>query len=421
MPRGSTDVTGQGALRLPPERADVVVVGAGILGLATAVELLSRRPDWDVIVLEKEPSIATHQTGRNSCVIHSGVYYTPGSFKADLCVAGHRRLLHFCDAEGIPYELCGKVIVALDEGERPRLEELHRRALANGIPDAHLIDRVVLRRLEPHAAGVAALHLPSTGIVDFRRVAAALARELGERGGALLLSTAVGGIVERRSEVIVETTGGEIATSFVVACAGLQSDRVAAMATPRRGAMTQIVPFRGDYLRLRPSARELCRSLIYPVPDPRFPFLGIHANRRPDGEVWLGPNAVLALARERYRRRDVDVRDASATLRSRAFWRLARRHWRTGAGELYRDVVRRAFVAAARRYLPELAASDVDAAPAGIRAQAVAPDGTLVDDFLFDETPRTLHVVNAPSPAATSSLAIASSVADRALQIFGGR
>lgn len=396
-----------------PERADVVVVGAGILGLATAVELLRQRPDWTVLALEKEPAPALHQTGRNSGVIHSGVYYPPGSLKAKLCTRGRELLLEFCDEEDVPYDICGKVIVAVDEAERPALDELHRRGLANGVPVSP-IDGNRLRELEPHCSGIAGLHLPSTGLVDFRLVVHALARRLEALGGRLALDTRVEGIEEGARSVLVETSRGTIEASYAVSCAGLQSDRVAG----KSAGGTAIVPFRGDYFALRPEARRLCRNLIYPVPDPRFPFLGVHVNRRPGGEVWAGPNAVVALAREGYRRRDVNLRDAWETLSSRAFRRLVRRYWRLGMLELYRDLSRRAYAAQARRYLPELEAGDLVGAPAGIRAQALAPDGTLVDDFLFVESARVVHVQNAPSPAATSSLAIAAHITDRALSLF---
>jgi (S)-2-hydroxyglutarate dehydrogenase len=396
-----------------PERADIVVVGAGILGLATAVELLRRRPDWAVLVVEKERAPALHQTGRSSGVIHAGVYYQPGSLKARLCTRGRELLLEFCDEEGVPYDICGKVIVAADESERPALDELHRRALANGVP-VGAVDGSRLRELEPHCSGVSALHVPTTGLVDFQLVADALARRLERLGGRLVLETRVERVEESARCVRVKTSRGTIEASYAVSCAGVQADRVAG----RSAGGTAIVPFRGDYFALRPEARGLCRNLIYPVPDPRFPFLGVHVNRRHDGEVWAGPNAVVALAREGYRRRDVNLRDAWETLSSRAFRRLVRRYWRLGILELYRDLSRRAYAAQARRYLPELEADDLVTAPAGIRAQALAPDGTLVDDFLFVESARVVHVQNAPSPGATSSLAIAAHIADRALALF---
>ena len=394
-------------------------MGAGILGLATAAELGRRRPGWRIAVLEKEPAVARHQTGRNSCVIHSGIYYAPGSLKAKLCRAGHERLTRFCDDHGIAYELCGKVIVAVDETELPRLGELERRGRENGVPGLRRLGPEGLREIEPHCAGIAALHLPSTGIVDFRLVADALRAEVEEAGGEVHFGAAVRSLRETEAEVRLDTGRGTLKASFVVACAGVQSDRLIQASGIEGGEQTAIIPFRGDYFALRPEARRLCRNLIYPVPDPRFPFLGVHANRRPDGEVWLGPNAVLALAREGYRRRDFRARDTWETLSSRAFRRLARRHWREGLRELYRDLVPAAFVREARRLLPDLRRDDVVGAPAGIRAQAIAADGTLVDDFLFVDSVRMLHVKNAPSPAATSSLAIGELIADRALASFG--
>ena len=396
-----------------PERADVAVVGAGILGLATAVELLARRPDWTVVVLEKERAPALHQTGRNSGVIHAGIYYAPGSLKARLCTRGRELLIDFCERERVPYELCGKVIVAADETEVPALHELHRRSVANGVA-VELVGPERLRELEPHCAGVQALHVPGTGLVDYRLVTEALARRLDAGGGRIVVDTEVERIVDLPHGVRITTSRGELEVAHAVSCAGLQADRVAGTTV----GDTAIVPFRGDYFALRPEARRLCRNLIYPVPDPRFPFLGVHVNRRPDGEVWAGPNAVVALAREGYGRTDVNLRDAWETLSARPFWRLVRRYWRLGLVELYRDLSRRAYAAQARRYLPELRAEDLMVAPAGIRAQALARDGSLVDDFLFAESARVVHVQNAPSPAATSSLAIAGHIADRAFQLF---
>lgn len=398
---------------MPDARPDCIVVGAGILGLATAVELLERRPHWDIRVLDKEREIASHQTGRNSGVVHTGAYYAPGSLKARLCTHGRRRLLEFCEQEGVRYEICGKVIVAVDESERPALGEIERRARANGV-EVHRIDQLRLRELEPHCAGMDALHLPATGLVDFRAVARALAARLERLGGRVELGVHVLAVRDVGREVEVVTPEGELRARRAVVCAGVHADAFA----PAEDAATRIVPFRGDYFALRGEARHLCRNLIYPVPDARFPFLGIHVNRRHDGEVWAGPNAVVALAREGYRRRDIRVREAWETLSYPGFLRLARRYWRLGALELYRDLARRAYAAQARRYLPELAAADLEPAPSGIRAQAVKRDGTLVDDFLFAETRRTIHVRNAPSPAATSSLAIAEHVVERALDLF---
>jgi L-2-hydroxyglutarate oxidase len=398
-----------------PARADAVVIGGGILGLSCAVELARRRPAWDVIVLEKEPLPAAHQTGRNSGVIHTGVYYTPGSLKAQLCTRGRELLLRFCLSEEIPHEVCGKVIVAVDDSELGRLAELERRATANGVAFER-IGPERLRELEPHCAGVAALHLPGTGLVDYRLVTAALGRQLEKLSGRLALGVRVHALHERSRAVAVETSAGAVEAKHVLVCAGVHADAL----VDHGSDDIRVVPFRGDYFALRPEARRLCRNLIYPVPDPAFPFLGVHVNRRPDSEVWAGPNAVIALAREGYRRRDLDVGDAWRTLSYPGFLRLVRRYWRLGLVEVYRDLFRHAYAAQARRYLPELRAADLHPAPAGIRAQALARDGSLVDDFLFVGSSRVLHVRNAPSPAATSSLAIAEHTVTRALTVFQG-
>lgn len=391
-------------------RPDALVVGGGILGLATALELAQRRPEWRVTVLEKEPEPARHQSGRNSGVVHTGVYYAPDSLKARLCREGRNLLRGLCAEEEVAYDACGKVIVAAEAAEVPALEVLEERAAANGVL-AERIGPERLRELEPHCTGVSALHLPETALVDFRLVARALARRLEGHGGELRLGTRVTGLRETAEGVRVATADGELLAGRVVACAGVHADALAG----EDGGATRILPFRGDYFALRPGARRLCRNLIYPVPDPRFPFLGVHVNRRPDGQVWAGPNAVVALAREGYRRRDVDLGEAWETLSYPGFLRLVRRYWRLGALELVRDLVRSAYAAQARRYLPDLTAADLEPAPAGIRAQAVARDGSLVDDFLFSHSERILHVRNAPSPGATSSLAIARHIADRSL------
>ena len=392
-------------------RYDVVVVGAGILGLATARELLARRPGTRLAVLDKEPAVGTHQTGRSSGVVHRGVYYAPGSLKARLCVDGAARLLGYCEGRAIPVLRCGKVVVATDDSELPRLEELHRRSLANGVPAVELIGAERLRELEPHVAGVRALHSPETSVVDFGRVARAFADDVRSAGGEVLLGRSVDGFLRRSGATLVETSGGELEAGRVVVCGGVYADRLAALTGAP--AEPRIVPFRGDYVVLRPERRELVRGLVYPVPDPAFPFLGVHTTVRPDGDVWLGPNAVLALAREGYRRRDVSLRDVRDTLRTPGFRRLVRKHWRTGAAETARDLSLRLFVGAARKLLPALLTSDVVPGPAGIRAQALTPDGALVDDFVFHEADGVVHVRNAPSPGATSSLAIAEVIADR--------
>jgi (S)-2-hydroxyglutarate dehydrogenase len=397
---------------------DVVVVGAGIVGLASARELLLRRPRLRLAVVDKEPRVGAHQTGHNSGVIHSGIYYAPGSLKARLCVAGARELYAYCDANGIPTERCGKVIVATDEGELDRLGALHERGLANGVEGLEMVGPERLRELEPHCAGIRALWSPNTGIVDFSLVAASYARDLREAGGEVHTGRELLGLRTLADRVVLETAGGELEARRVVTCAGLHSDRVAGLSGG--GAEPRIVPFRGDYWQLRPEARGLCRNLIYPVPDPAFPFLGVHATRRlGTGEVWLGPNAVLAFAREGYRRRDIRPRDLAEALANRGFQRLARRYWRMGAVEMWRDWSKRAFWRSVRRYLPDVGLADMVPGPSGVRAQALDASGTLVDDFTVDVSgDRVLHVRNAPSPAATSSLAIGRLVADAAERTF---
>lgn len=390
---------------------DVAVIGAGIVGLATARELLRRTPGSRVIVLEKEDGPARHQSGHNSGVIHSGLYYRPGSEKARLCVAGNALLTAYCDERGIPYERCGKLVVASNEEELATLEELRRRGETNGLAGLRRLSAEEIREVEPHVVGTGALHVPSAGIVDYLAVARALGADVHNAGGEISYRSEVGSVEQRDGSVHLETRGRTIAAERVVGCAGLWSDRLA----QRAGADPEprIVPFRGDYYVLRPQRRSLVRGLVYPVPDPRFPFLGVHFTRRIDGAVWLGPNAVLAFARDGYRRTDVSVRDLVETVRASGFRKLARRYWRTGAAEMYRDFSRSAFLGELRRYLPELTAHDLLPGPSGVRAQAIAADGTLLDDFVFDRLGRLLNVRNAPSPAATSSLAIARTIVDQ--------
>jgi L-2-hydroxyglutarate oxidase len=392
-------------------RCDVAVVGGGIVGLAAAREILRRHPGRRLILLEKEERVGLHQTGRNSGVIHSGVYYAPGSLKARLCVAGSRALTAYCDRRGIPYEVCGKVIVATHPEEIPRLEELLRRGRENGVPDLEMIGPERLREIEPHARGLRAIHSPRTGIVDYGRVALAYAEDVRAAGGEILTGREVRWLQRRRGEVVLGTPAGEVRAGFAVTCAGLHSDRLAEMdgAPPD----LRIVPFRGDYYVLRPEREGLVRGLIYPVPDPSLPFLGVHLTRRMGGGVWAGPNAVLAFAREGYRTADVNPRDLAATLSFPGFWALGRRCWRVGATEMARDLFRAAFARAVRRYVPEIRPRDLVRGPAGVRAQALDVRGRLVDDFVVHVAERAVHVRNAPSPAATSSLAIAALIADR--------
>lgn len=401
------------------ERADIAIVGAGILGLATALRLLEAKPDLRVILLEKEPAIASHQTGHNSGVIHAGLYYQPGSLKARLCREGKAALERFCEEHSIPVERTGKLVVALSEQELPRFEALKERAIANGVEGLEDVGPERLREIEPHAAGIRALWSPGTGIVDFRRVAAAYADEVRAKGGTIETSREVTSITRRGDDMVVGTTLGDVLARRVIACAGLWADRVAAMTDEDAGDAPRIVPFRGDYYTLTADARPLVRGLIYPLADPRFPFLGIHLTKRIDGNVLAGPNAVLAFRREGYRRRDLSLRDLGGALAYPGFVRLARRYWRTGFAEQWRDWSKRAFVAEVQRYVPAIRSEQLVFGPSGVRAQALARDGSMVDDFLLGGSDRVLHVRNAPSPAATSSLAIGRVLAEEAISRFG--
>ncbi len=400
-----------------PERADVVCIGAGIIGLATARSLASRFGRARIRVVEAEARPAVHQTGHNSGVIHSGLYYRPGSLKARNCVSGRRRLIAFCDAHGIPCEICGKLVIATDRSEIPRLDELERRGRANGLAGLERLAPERIPEFEPHAAGVDALRVPETGIVDYRAVAAAYAEDLASSGVALHLRTRVIGIEQRPDGVIVATDAGDFEAGHAINCAGLQSDRVARLAGLEPDV--RIVPFRGEYFDIAPERRHLLRSLIYPVPDPRFPFLGVHLTRRIDGSVEAGPNAVLALRREGYDRGSFDARDTWSSLSYPGFWKMARRYWRVGIGEMARSGSRARFARDLRRFVPDLRDTDLQPGGSGIRAQAVDRRGNLVDDFAIAASPRMLHVLNAPSPGATASLAIGDTLADRAAEMFG--
>jgi L-2-hydroxyglutarate oxidase LhgO len=398
------------------ERVDVAVIGGGIVGLATAYRLLEARPKLRLAVLEKEPELARHQSGHNSGVVHAGLYYPPGSLKARLCREGKATLERFCAERAIPLERVGKLVVALDEEELPRLAALRGRAVANGVEGLDEVEPERIREIEPEAAGIRALWSPTTGIVDFRAVALAYAEEVRSRGGRIDCSREVTGIERRPAELVLSTSRGELLAGAVIACAGLQADSVARLSGdpgPER-----IVPFRGDYYTLTADARPLVRGLIYPVPDPRFPFLGVHFTKRIDGEVWAGPNAVLAFAREGYRRRDLDLAELPGVLTDPGFIRLALRFWRIGLAEMWRDWSKGAFLGQLQRYLPALRGEQLIAGPSGVRAQALDRDGTLVDDFRLGGSERVLHVRNAPSPAATSSLAIGRELAERAIAQF---
>lgn len=402
---------------------DVAIVGGGIVGLATAFRLLEARPAIRLVVLEKEAELATHQTGRNSGVVHSPNTYTPGSLKARLCAEGMAAALAFADVHAIPYERCGELIVATAAEELPRLAAIAERARANGV-DVRELGPDEMREIEPAVVGRRALHVPATSIVDWRRMALAIADEVRVRGGSVVTRAEVRAIRGPSNGLVLETTAGEFTTANVITAAGLQSDRVAALtAQPRTRARMpadlRIVPFRGDYAVLRPEARRLCRGLIYPVADPRFPFLGVHLTRRFDGDVWAGPNAVLAFGREAYRRRDLDPVELGRILAFPGFQRLALRYWRTGGAEMIRDWSRRLFVRSLQRYTPEIRLEDIAWGPSGIRAQAVRRDGRLADDFVIEGGPHLIHVLNAPSPAATASLAIGRELTTMAIDRFG--
>ena len=387
----------------------VGVVGAGILGLAVARRLTELRPDTVVTVLEKEHDVALHQTGRNSGVVHAGIYYTPGSLKARLCRRGVELLSAYCSERGLPYEECGKLVVAVDESELERLRELERRGTANAVPGLRWVEGEELRELEPHATAVAGLHSPTTAITDYRAIARSFADDVRAANGEIRFSAPVTAIRIDDGRAGVDAGGETFEFDRLVICAGLQSDRVARLAGDEREPA--IVPFRGEYYRLTPERESLVRGLLYPVPDPAYPFLGVHFTRRIGGGVDVGPNAVLAFAREGYRKRTIRARDLAETLRSRGFRALARSHWRTGVRELRGSLSKRAFAAEAARYVPGVTAADLVPAPAGVRAQALEADGSLVDDFRINTLGPVTAVRNAPSPGATSSLAIAEHIA----------
>lgn len=397
--------------------ADVIVVGGGIVGLATADALLRRHPGIRLVLLEKEAEVARHQTSHNSGVVHAGIYYAPGSLKAQLCLGGVRLMREHCLANGLPFEEVGKVIVATEEAELPRLQTLLERGVANGVPGLRLLDPAELRQLEPQAAGLRAIHSPHTAITDFVAVARSLAADLARRGARLQTSAAVVDLREDDQGVTVTTPGLSVRAGHLIACAGLHADRLARLA----GAPTEvrIVPFRGEYYVLHPERRDLVRGLIYPVPDPALPFLGVHFTRTVDGGVEAGPNAVLAFAREGYSATRVSASDLAGTLAFPGTWRLGRRFWRVGLYEAWRSLSKAAFTASLQRLVPAVRSTDLVRGGAGVRAQAVGPDGRLVEDFAFAQTGRTLHLLNAPSPAATASLAIGRHIGERVAGWFG--
>jgi L-2-hydroxyglutarate oxidase len=397
-------------------RVDVAVVGGGIVGVATAMAVLARAR-VSLAVVEKEPRLAAHQTGNNSGVIHSGLYYKPGSLKARNCTAGREALLRFCSEHGIPAERCGKVVVATRAEQLPVLEELRRRGEANGLVGLRRLGPEEIREIEPHAAGVAGLFVPQTGIVDYVRVTEAYAEEVRRGGGEVMLGAPVRKVARDGDGMVLETGKGEVRCRFLVNCAGLHSDRVARLAGVEPGVL--IVPFRGEYYRLVPGRNDLVRNLVYPVPDPEFPFLGVHFTRMVGGGVEAGPNAVLALKREGYTRWSFSLRDTATTFAYPGFWHMARSYWRMGFGEYWRSFDKRAFVRGLQALIPEIEPADLAPGGAGVRAQALDPSGRLLDDFRIVEGERQVHVLNAPSPAATASISIGATVAATALRSFG--
>ena len=398
-------------------RYNVIIIGGGAVGLGVALEITRRFPRRRLLLLEKEDRVARHQSGHNSGVIHSGVYYKPGSMKARLCVAGAAAMVDFCREHGVPHNVCGKVIVATRADEVPRLEDLRPRGEANGLTGLRLIGPEELREIEPHAAGLRALIVPSTGVTDYALVCEKYAELISANGGTILTSAAATGIRRLSNEIVVETRRGPFSTTALINCAGLHSDRIARMAGDEPGVL--IVPFRGEYYDLIPERAGLVRALIYPVPDPRFPFLGVHFTRRITGKVDAGPNAILALAREGYRHTDISLRDLGESLTFPGFWRMSSQHWRKGIDEWRRSVSKGAFVHALQRLLPEIGEKDLVPGGSGVRAQALKPDGALVDDFQFVPSGRVLHVLNVPSPAATASLMIGKTIVDTAATGLG--
>lgn len=398
------------------QRFDIAIIGGGIVGLATARALLAQFPHLRLVVVEAEKRLAAHQTGNNSGVIHSGLYYKPGSLKAANCVAGRDRLYRFCEENGIAHERCGKVVVAVTEEEIPRLDELERRGRANGLQGLRRLSPEELREREPYSAGVDALLVPETGIVDFVQVTNAYARHIREAGGEVRTESEVMGIAIGSGETVLQTTFGDIHCDYIVNCAGLQCDRIARLCGIR--PEVRIVPFRGEYYELVPDKHGLVKHLIYPVPDPAFPFLGVHFTRMIHGGVECGPNAVLAFRREGYGKFSFSPKDALSTATYLGFWRMARQHWRMSLGEWHRSFSKSAFVRALQRLMPAITEADLAPGGAGVRAQALERSGKLVDDFRIQQTPRSIHVLNAPSPAATASLAIGETIARMAGEQF---
>ena len=398
------------------DQYDIAIIGGGIIGLSTAMHILQKRPTLKVVVVEKENTLAKHQTGNNSGVIHSGIYYKPGSWKSEFCVSGVTKIKEFCDDNEIEYVECGKTIVATSENELGRLQDLYERGQANGVPGLEMIGSERLQEIEPHVAGVQALWSPKTGIVDYVKITNRYADIFQENGGSVLLNTMVQNIDVREGEINIDTNNGTLNTKHVINCAGLYSDKVAEMMGQDIGV--HIIPFRGEYYKLSSSAEHLVKGLIYPVPDPRFPFLGVHYTRNIHGYVEAGPNAVLAFQQEGYKKTDINVGELSRTFMFPGFWKMLKNNWKTGMSELYRSYNKNKFVSDLQRLIPSIDSDSLVAGGAGVRAQAVDKTGFLLDDFKIVETSNSLHVINAPSPGATSSLAIGEHLSDLAEKNF---
>jgi L-2-hydroxyglutarate oxidase len=396
---------------------DVTIIGGGIVGLATALQLKQQRPDLKVVLIEKEPAVARHQTGHNSGVIHSGLYYKPGSLKATNCIRGYKLLLDFCDAEGIAYDLCGKIVVATKQEEVPQLDMLYTRGQQNGLGGLRKMSLAELREIEPHVNGVAGMFVPQTGIIDYKEVTDKYASKFQALGGEIKLAEQVEQVTPGQSLSIVVTNKNRYETKLVVNCAGLYSDKIAQL-TQREPVDVRIIPFRGEYFKIRPEKEYLVRNLIYPVPDPNFPFLGVHFTRMVHGGVEAGPNAVLAFQREGYTKSDINLKELFETLSWPGFQKVAAKYWQTGLGEMYRSFSKAAFTKALQALIPDVQESDLVSGGAGVRAQACDRTGGLLDDFAILETDKAINVVNAPSPAATSSLAIGETVSGKVLARF---
>lgn len=394
-------------------RYDCIMIGGGIVGLATAYQLLENKPDLKILLLEKEDALAKHQTGNNSGVIHSGLYYKPGSLKAKNCIEGYRMLLEFAEKHNISYELCGKVVVATSKEEVPLLDALYKRGLENGLTEITKINQKELREIEPHCAGIEAIKVPYTGIIDYKAVSLKLGELIEKQGGEIKLSTKVEKISKSQNGAIVHTSRGEFETKLVINCAGLYSDKIASLTHPKLDV--RIIPFRGEYYMLSEKASHLVKHLIYPVPDPNFPFLGVHFTRMIEGGIEAGPNAVFAFKREGYKKTSLNFSELWESLSWPGFRKVATKYWKTGLGEFYRSYSKSAFTHALQKLIPEVKETDLIPAGAGVRAQACDRNGGLIDDFAFTENEYTIHVLNAPSPAATSSLSIGKYVADKAI------